>query len=153
MIIFKTEVEVGGLTGKEIYNFLINCTTEEYQRWWKGTHLIFQTLKRYPDNIGNVILMDEYIGKYRLKLKALVVKAIPSVEIIWQVKKIVKIPVWLSVSFEEVESGVRVIHKITAGFKGTRIFDVIFRIFLSADFEKAMYEHAKIEFPKLKDIL
>jgi len=154
MIIFKTEVEMEGITGKAIYDFLINCTTEEYQRWWKGTHLIFQTLKRYPDNIGNVVLMDEYIGKYRLSLKAVVLKAIPGIEIVWQVKKMVKLPVWLSVSFEEGKSGVRVVHKITAGFNGIgKIFDVIFKIFLSKDFEKAMDEHAKIEFPKLRDIL
>lgn len=154
MIVFITEVDVEGLTGKAIYDFLINCTPEEYQRWWNGTHLILQTLEHYPDNIGNLVVMDEYIGKYRLKSKAVVVKAIPEKEIVWQVKKIVKLPIWLSVSFEEDKDKVKIKHEITAGFNGMRkIFDIFFRIFLSEDFEKAMNEHAKIEFPKLKEIL
>jgi len=82
MIVFKTEVDVEGLTGKAIYDFLINHTAEEYQKWWEGTHLVFRTLKRYPDDIGNVVLMDEYIGKYRVTLNAVVSRAVPGVEIV-----------------------------------------------------------------------
>ena len=154
MVIFKTEVDVEGLTGNAIYDFFINCTAEEYQKWWEGTHLIYRTLKRYPDDFGNVVLMDEYIGIYRVTLNAVVSRAISGVEIVWQMKKIVKMPAWVSISFEERKNGVKVIHKITAGFKGIgKIFDVIFKIFLSRDFEKAMDEHAKTEFLKLRAVL
>ena len=41
---------------------LDHCATEEYRKWWEGTHLRYETLKRYPDDIGNVVFMDEYIG-------------------------------------------------------------------------------------------
>ncbi len=94
MVTIKTEVDVEGLTGKAIYDFLINCTSEEYQKWWKGTHLRYRTLKRYPGNIGNVVLMDEYIGKYRVALNGVVLRAVPGVQIVWQMKKIVKLPAW-----------------------------------------------------------
>lgn len=37
MLTLRTEVEVER-TARAIYDFLINCTTEEYQKWWEGTH-------------------------------------------------------------------------------------------------------------------
>jgi hypothetical protein len=62
MLTLRTEVEVERITARAIYDFLINCATEEYRKWWEGTHLRYETLKRYPDDIGNVVFMDEYIG-------------------------------------------------------------------------------------------
>lgn len=35
MIVMKTKVKVKGVTGKAICEFKLNCTDEEYQRWWK----------------------------------------------------------------------------------------------------------------------
>jgi hypothetical protein len=154
VLTLRTEVEVQGVTARAIYDFLINCTTEEYQKWWKGTHLKYETLKRYPDNVGNVVFMDEYVGKHRLTMKAVILRAIPGSEIVLQMKKGVRLPVWLSLSFEEGQNGVKVIHEITAGFTGVgRVLDGVFRVFLSKDFERAMDEHAKMEFPKLRAIL
>jgi hypothetical protein len=154
MLTFRTEVEVEGVTSKAIHDFLINCATEEYQKWWKGTPLRYDTLKRYPDNVGNVVFMGEYIGEHRLIMKAVILRAIPGSEIVLQMKKGVRLPVRLSLSFEEGQNGVKVIHEITVGFNGIgRVLDAVFRVFLSKDFERAMDEHAKTEFPELQAIL
>jgi|GEM_PF-6731609 len=31
MLVFKTEVLVEGITGKDVSNFMLNCTDEKYQ--------------------------------------------------------------------------------------------------------------------------
>ena len=53
MLMLKTEILTKGFSGKEITDFLLNCTDEDYQEWWNGTHFELHTLKRYPNNIGN----------------------------------------------------------------------------------------------------
>ena len=69
-------------------------------------------------------------------------------------KKIVRLPAWLLLEFEELEDGVRVMHTLTAGFRGIgRALDPFLRMHLSRDFERTMNEHAQTEFVKLKDIL
>ncbi len=77
MITLKTTVKVKGITSKDIYNFMLNCTDADYQQWWQGTHLSCHTVKRYPGNIGNVIYVDEYVGKYRLKGYAVITRLVP----------------------------------------------------------------------------
>ena len=56
---------------------------------------------------------------------------------------------------EDDAGGVTITHTIRAGFKGIgRIVDPILRAFLFSDeFERAMDEHVKTEFPKLRDML
>ncbi len=51
MLVFKTEVLVEGINGEEITDFMLNCTDEKYQTWWKGTHFRFHTIKQFPDDI------------------------------------------------------------------------------------------------------
>jgi hypothetical protein len=154
MIIMKTKVNVKGITGKAISEFLLNCTDEDYQRWWKGTHLSFHTIKRYPNNLSNLVYFDEHVGKYRLKFKGVVTEIIPAKKLVWQIKKVVKLPGWLTLEFEDSNDGVRIIHTIAIGFNGIgRIFDPILKVYFSDEFEKEMDKHAQIEFNKLADIL
>ena len=118
MIRLTTVVDVQGLSGEQVTDFMLNCDDEKYRKWWDGTHLQFHTIKRCPDNIGNVVYMDEYVGKRRLKMQAIVLKAAPGKEIVWQMKKIVRLPGWLSLAVEDTEDGVRITHTLTAGFNG-----------------------------------
>jgi len=67
MIIYRTTREVTGLCDKDIYDFLLNCTDEQYQHLWPGTHLAWHTLKRTLSKVGNLVYMDEYVGDFRLK--------------------------------------------------------------------------------------
>ncbi|MCL6614893.1 MAG: hypothetical protein K6U03_09835, partial [Firmicutes bacterium] len=75
-------------------------------------------------------------------------------EIIWQMKKMFRLPAWLSLKFEDDRDGVRIIHELRVGFAGPgRIFDPLIRLFISREFEAALNEHAAIEFNKLADLL
>ena len=150
MITMKTDVNVNGTSAKDICNFMLNCTDQDYQDWWKGTHLAFHTIKRFPNEIGNLVHFDEYVGKRRLKFEAIVTKFIPGKEMVWQMKKAIPLPAWLVMEFEDNDRGVRISHTLKAGFSGIgKIFDPLLRIYLSKEFEQELNEHAHIEFAKL----
>ena len=72
MITIATQVDVHGLTGQQIYDFLLECTDADYQRWWPGTHLAYHITRRCPDHVGSVVYFDEYVGRYRLNFEAVV---------------------------------------------------------------------------------
>jgi hypothetical protein len=154
MITMKTKINVKGITGKAISDFLLNCTDEDYQRWWKGTHLSFHTIRRYPNHLGDLVYMDEFVGTYRLKFKGEVIEIIPGRKLVWQMKKVVKLPGWLTLELEDSDDGVGIIHTIAVGFNGIgRIFDPILKAYFSNDFGREMDKHAQIEFHKLANIL
>jgi hypothetical protein len=154
MIEIRTEVQITGVSGKTLADFLLHCTDREYQNWWPGTHLAWHTKRQFPNDIGNVIFFDEYVGKRRLKFDAVVVKCIPDKEIIWQMKKSVRLPVWLVIRFEDNEEGALLIHTLKAGLPDIgRLLDRLLRLFFTKQFEKDMDEHAHIEFRKLAAIL
>ena len=154
MITLKTIVNVKRISGESIYNFMLNCTDEEYQKWWPGTHLAFHTIRRYPNDFGNLVYFDEYVGSRRLKFKGVVIKNIPGKKIVWQMKKVMKLPVWLMLKFEDNNEGVKITHSIIAGFDGIgKILDFILKFYFSREFEKQLDEHAHVEFVKLEKIL
>jgi hypothetical protein len=154
MLTLQTILDVKGLSGRQVTDFLLNCDDERYQKWWEGTHLQFHTIKRCPNNIGNVVYMDEYVGQRRLKMQAIVIKAAPGKEVVWQMKKGFRLPAWLALTVDDIKGGVRIKHTITAGFKGIgKILDPLFGLYLSKEFEKAVDEHARIEFPKLREMV
>ena len=95
----QTEVSVKGVSGQDVADFMLNCTDEDYQRWWKGTHLAFHTIKRYPDHLGNLVCFDEYVGERRLKFRGVITENIPGKKLVWQMKKIVRLPGWLALDF------------------------------------------------------
>jgi len=154
MIVMRTEVWVGGVSGSSISDFLLYCTDENYQDWWPGTHIALHTTRRVPGDVGNLIYFDEYVGKRRLKFEGVVVKSIPGKEIVWQIKKVVRLPAWLVMEFDDDGEGVVITHAIKAGFAGVgRLLDPLLRLYLTKGFEKDLEEHAHIEFPKLAEIL
>ena len=154
MIEMRTEVEVAGVSGKSMYDFMLRCTDEDYQNWWPGTHLAFHTTRRFADDVGNLVYFDEYVGERRLKLHGVVVACVPGKEIVWQLKKLVRMPAWLALEFADTESGVVVVHTIKAGFAGFgKLLDPILRLYLTGGFERDLEQHARIEFTKLAEIL
>jgi hypothetical protein len=154
MIIMETEVEVEGLSGVDVTDFLLNPTDENYRKWWDGTHIEFHILKSYPGHIGDIVYMDEFIGRHRIRMKGVVENVVPGELIIWQLKKIVKLPLRLLLKLENNENGVKITHAIKVGFKGVgKILDPIITFFIPGDFIEAMDEHAKTEFQKLRDLL
>jgi len=150
----KTEVHVPVLSGKAICDFMLNCTDAEYQRWWNGTHLAFHTIKRYPNHLGNLVYFDEFIGQHREKFLAVVTEIVPEKKLVWQMKKIIRLPGWLSLEFADSNDGVRITHTLAIGYRGLgKILDPLLRMHLSKKFEKALNEHAQTEFHKLAELL
>ncbi|MBL8157311.1 MAG: hypothetical protein JNM70_24275 [Anaerolineae bacterium] len=137
-----------------IFNFLINPNDSAYQKWWPGTHLAHHNLRQSPRHVGNVVYMDEYVGKRRIRMTGIVTEAEPGKKITWQLQKIIRLPVSLHLELEDDSRGVAITHTIRAGFGGIgRILDVLLRLYFSETFAKAMDEHAHIEFPKLGELL
>ncbi len=154
MITIQSKIKVDGINGLEIFNFLMNPTDHAYQNWWPGTHLEFHELRCEPDQIGSIIYMDEWVGKYRVKMAAMVVEVESGRKIVWQVWKGIRLPIRLTLELSDNTTGVALVHTIHAGLRGLgAILDPIFRIYFSRGFARAMDEHAQIEFPRLRDML
>jgi hypothetical protein len=46
MLRLRSEFVVEGITGRQITDFLLDCSDERYQEWWPGTHLRLHPLAR-----------------------------------------------------------------------------------------------------------
>ena len=155
MITIESEIFVEGITGQEIFDFLLGATDESYRRWWPGTHLRLHALERHENHIGDVFYMDEYIGKRRVRMKGVVVEAERGRRIVWQLEWWgVLLPVRLTLEMTDRDGGVALRHTIRAGFGGPgRVLDPLFGIYFSGAFARAMDEHFRTEFPRLRDLL
>ena len=141
MITIQTQIHVNRLNGKEVFEFLTNPTDAAYQQWWPGTHLEFHPLRQTNNSVGDVVLMDEFIGKRRVTMEGVVTDAIPDKQIIWQMQKFIRLPIWLTLKLEDDKEGVAISHTITAGYKGVgKILDIFLRLYFSQEFENAMDE-------------
>ena len=152
MLTLQTKLRVDGITGIEIYDFLASPNDRAYQQWWPGTHLHLHPIKGAGGHIGDRIYMDEYIGTRRVRMTVIVLDAVRPKKLVWQLKKLVKLPVRLELELAGYEGGVAITHTIRAGFTGPgRILDPLVRLFFSSRFAEAMDDHARTEFPMLRD--
>ena len=60
MVTIESQFFVARIGGREITDFLLDCTDDRYRRWWPGTHLALHAVSRGRDHVGDVVLMDEY---------------------------------------------------------------------------------------------
>jgi hypothetical protein len=154
MIIMETGINVEGISGRDVYHFMINCTDDDYRKWWNGTHLAFHTTRRFPKDLGNQVYFDGLVGKRRLKFEGVVAEIIPGKKIIWQMKKVVKVPAWLAITLDDREGCVNITHSMSIGFRAMgRILDPLLRIYFSNEFERDLREHAHTEFRLLAKML
>jgi hypothetical protein len=154
MLMLQTKLRVDGITGREIFDFLADPNDQAYQQWWPGTHLQLHPLKRTEDHVGDVVYMDEYIGERRLRMRGVVAEAAPGHKLVWQLRRLIKLPVRLSLELTDDGGGVAIIHTIEAGFKGPgRLLDPLIGLYFSRKFVAAMDDHVKTEFPLLRDRL
>ena len=101
-----------------------------------------------------MIYMDEFVGRYRLRMKGIVNEIEPGRKIVWQFKMGIRLPVWLVLEVADDAAGVTITHTIKAGFAGPgKLFDPIFRLYLSDRFAHALDAHVRAEFTKLRDLL
>jgi len=154
MITIQSKINVVRISGAEIFNFLIDPSDSAYQKWWPGTHLEFHHLHHGDTNhIGDIVYMDEWIGGHRVKMAGVVVEAEPGRKIVWQVRMGIRVPIRLTLELADNATGVSLVHTIRVGFKGVgAILDPVFRMYFSSGFERAMDEHVRIEFPRLRDM-
>jgi hypothetical protein len=154
MLMLQTRLRVDGITGEEIFDFLADPNDRAYRQWWPGTHLQLHLLKHTGDHIGDVVYMDEYIGDRRVRMEGVVVEAVPKRKLVWRLRKVISLPVRLSLELTDVEGGVAITHTIEAGFKGHgRLLDPLIRLYFSRKFAAAMEDHVNTEFPLLRDRL
>ena len=154
MLKIASDVFLEGITGKQITDFMLHPTDDRYRRWWPGTHLRFHTLVEHPDHIGDVVMMDEYVGTRRLTLTGVVTEATTGRRITWQLRRWITLPVRLTLELTDRDGGVSLRHIVHAGFDGAgRLLDPIFRLFFSRRFTTALDTHVKTEFPLLRDSL
>jgi hypothetical protein len=114
MLVFESRVDVAGLTGREVTDFMVSCTDGRYRRWWPGTHLQFHALGRATGGVGDVVVMDEFIGRRRLRLRGVVEVVEPGRMLVWRFRKLVPLPARLSLELSAVPGGVSVRHTITS---------------------------------------
>jgi hypothetical protein len=154
MITLEATVNLKGVTGSAITDFMIACSDERYRAWWPGTHLRFHTLRRRPGHIGDLVYMDEYVGRRRLRMRASVEVSVPGRRIVWRPRLLVPLPARIVLDLEGTTVSLRLTHRLVAGFRGAaRFLDFLVRPFLSKAFAAAMDEHAQTEFTKLAGLL
>jgi hypothetical protein len=152
----KSEVLVEGVSAQDVVVVLLHPNDERYQAWWPGTHLEYHLLEPGPGegHVGDVVLMDEYIGSRRVRMVAEVLEVIPAERLLWQLRRFrLRLPIWLSVELRAQGEGVLLRHTITAGWSGrARLFDPLWRLYFSRSFARAMDRHVRTEFPLLRDL-
>ncbi|HEY6684673.1 MAG TPA: hypothetical protein VI094_00540 [Propionibacteriaceae bacterium] len=154
MLTIESRFFVAGICGSEITDFLLDCTDNRYRHWWLGTHLELHALSRRRGHVGDIVLMDEYVGTHRVRMQAVVVHVVPDKKVVWQLGKGVRLPVWLALELADRDGGVDLRHIVTAGFRGVgRVLDPLLRRYFSAEFAAAMDKHARTEFALLRDHL
>jgi len=154
MITMQSRVRVPGINGAQLLDFMLNCTDDRYQAWWPGTHLAMHTVEGRPEEVGSVIYMDEYVGRRRLRMKAVVAEVLPGSRVVWQFKQGIRLPARLILETAGEDGGILLTHTLEAGFRGPgRLLDPLLRLYLSPAFEQAMDEHARTEFPMLGTVL
>lgn len=158
MIVLQTTTYVPGLRGQEIYDFFTHPDDRSYQRWWLGTHLQLHLVgggEGGEGGVGSEIHMDEYVGRHRVRMNAVVTEAVPGRRLCLRMKKLVRLPATLTMAFDDDEAGgVRIVHTLRAGYAGPgRVLDPLLRLHFTAEFERAMDAHVRTEFAKLRELL
>ncbi len=158
MLTVETAMTVAGLTGRDVTDFLLECDDVRYQAWWPGTHLELHVLERGGANhVGDLVLMDEYVGSRHLRMVGEVESVVPGERIVWRLgwgRFRLPLPIRLTVALRTADPGVHLRHTITAGWAGPgRLLDPLWRLYLSPSFRGAMDRHVHTEFPLLRDML
>jgi hypothetical protein len=165
MIIHTVELTIPNARSEQFYDFMINPSDERYREWWQGEHLQFHIVKTSKrkssthdgdNHLGDVVFMDEHIGKdHRLIFYAVVVTADRPNKITWQMKKAgLRLPAFVTLELYNSSNGIKLRHELRIGYKGLcKILDPFIRMYFSKSFRKALEEHCKIEWYKLSDYL
>ena len=116
-------------------------------------HLQLHPLKRTDDHVGDVIAMDEYIGERRVRMRAVAIEVVPRRRLVWQLRKVITLPVRLSLDLTDDESGVASPTRSRRDSRARQASGPAHGLYFSRKFAAAMDDHVKTEFPLLQDRL
>jgi hypothetical protein len=154
MLTLTSNAHVAELSSSDIFEFMTNPTDEQYQGWWPGVHLQFHRLDARGLTARSHVLMDEYIGRRRLRLTAVVVEAVPPRRIVWQLKAGISLPARLILDLVDTASGVAITHTTEVGWAGpAAVLDPLWRLYFSDTFARDLDRHVREEFPRLSRVL
>ena len=154
MLVIESRVDVAGLSGRDVTDFMVACTDEQYQSWWPGTHLQLHVLGGTTGEVGDVMVMDEFIGRRRLRLHGILEAVEPGRRLVWRFHKVVPLPARLSLELSPIPGGVAVRHLITAGWRRIgRVVDPLLRLYFTPRFTTDLDAHVRTEFRLLSDHL
>jgi len=136
---------------------MINPTNHHYSSWWPGEHLQFHITKPSDANhLGDIVFMDEYLGKNRrLTFHAVVITANYPNKIEWQmIKAKVRLPAIVELELTDTDEGVQLKHELRIGYSGIgKWLDPFIKLYFNQSFQKALTEHCEIEWFKLAEYL
>ena len=153
---------VPGARAAEVLRFMLEPTDSAYRSWWPGVHNRFHITarSRRADHVGDRVLMDERVGRRRLRFAGEVVDVVADRWVVWQLRQGVPLPVRLRLDLQDDldRSGegpfVRVRHTVQAGWVGPgRILDPFFGLYVSRRFAADLDEHVRTEFARLGAVL
>jgi hypothetical protein len=128
---------------------MLNPTDERYSEWWQGEHLQFHIVKHGDENhLGDLVFMDEYLGKpRRLTFHAVVVTAQAPNKIEWQMKKAgLRLPAIVELALHDSDEGIKLKHELRIGYFGIgKLLDPFISLYFNKSFQKALTEHCEIE--------
>ena len=154
MLTLTSTAHVEGLSSSDIFEFMMNPSDELYQRWWPGVHLQFHTVDAGGRSARTQVLMDEFVGRRRLRLTAVVVDAVPPKRIVWQFKAGILLPARLILDLVDNTSGVVITHTTEVGWAGpAAVLDPVWRLYFSDTFARDLDQHVREEFPRLTRVL
>ena len=157
MITHQFELHVPNATAEQFYDFMINPCDQRYSEWWPGEHLQFHIVKHGDGNHkGDIVFMDEYIGKgRRLTFDAVVTIANRPNKIEWQmIKAGLRLPAYVELELNNSPGGINLMHTLRIGYTGLgKILDPFIRLYFNKSFQAAHDEHCKIEWPMLVEYL
>lgn len=154
MLTLETRLTVDGLAAADVFEFLVDPSDRAYQRWWPGVHLQLHPVAHRARGVGDLIYMDEYVGDRRVRMQAIVVEAERPRRLVWQFKKVIRLPARLVLELSDAEGGVAITHRLEAGSPGAgRMLDPMLRLYFSRSFAAALEDHARTEFPLFRDRL
>jgi hypothetical protein len=155
MIRHIVNLTIPGATAEQFYDFMINPCDKRYSEWWQGEHLQFHIVKCGEKNhLGDVVFMDEYIGKNRrLSFFAVVITANRPNKIEWQMKKMgLRLPAFVVLELCDSPEGIKLKHELRIGYSGIgKFLDPFIRLYFNKSFQSALEKHCKIEWPRLAE--
>ena len=157
MITHTVELCVPSARAKQFYDFMINPCDKRYSEWWPNEHLQFHIVKHGNENhLGDVVFMDEYLGRNRrLTFHAVVITASYPNKIEWQMKKAgIRFPAVVELGLNDSDEGVKLKHELRMGYLGIgKLLDPFIKLYFNQSYRKALEEHCKVEWFKLAEYL